>query len=227
MSRRRPGRDPGAGDHPVDVPRLAAAERTAIKQNLTQGEGGAGGVGRRRPEDDARVPERPDDQRRPVRVDGAEGPGEPAGGRLQHRARRLADRRTWLPKYRDGKMAFGLSLWGPDYPDPADYLAFTPGRARRHCAPAGRRAAIRRSRSSPPRRASRRRRRRARTIYRQIQRRLNQRRPVLPADAADAGLRLDEGSEGRGLQRGVPGRRHAGGAEVESSCSRRGRRDRR
>ena len=34
---------------------------------------------------------------------------------------------TWLTKYRDGKMAFGLSLWGPDYPDPADYLAFTPG----------------------------------------------------------------------------------------------------
>jgi peptide/nickel transport system substrate-binding protein len=34
---------------------------------------------------------------------------------------------TWLQKYRDGKMAFGLSLWGPDYPDPEDYLAFTPG----------------------------------------------------------------------------------------------------
>jgi peptide/nickel transport system substrate-binding protein len=34
---------------------------------------------------------------------------------------------TWLQKYRDGKMAFGLSLWGPDYPDPQDYLAFTPG----------------------------------------------------------------------------------------------------
>jgi peptide/nickel transport system substrate-binding protein len=34
---------------------------------------------------------------------------------------------TWLQKYRDGKMAFGLSLWGPDYPDPADYLAFMPG----------------------------------------------------------------------------------------------------
>src|SRR5882724_4628497 len=34
---------------------------------------------------------------------------------------------NWLTKYRDGKMAFGLSLWGPDYPDPADYLAFTPG----------------------------------------------------------------------------------------------------
>jgi peptide/nickel transport system substrate-binding protein len=34
---------------------------------------------------------------------------------------------TWLQKYRDGKMAFGLSLWAPDYPDPSDYLAFTPG----------------------------------------------------------------------------------------------------
>jgi peptide/nickel transport system substrate-binding protein len=34
---------------------------------------------------------------------------------------------TWLQKYRDGKMAFGLSLWGPDFPDPSDYLAFLPG----------------------------------------------------------------------------------------------------
>jgi peptide/nickel transport system substrate-binding protein len=34
---------------------------------------------------------------------------------------------NWLTKYRDGKMAFGLSLWGPDYPDPADYLTFAPG----------------------------------------------------------------------------------------------------
>ena len=36
---------------------------------------------------------------------------------------------TWLDKYRNGTMAFGLSLWGPDYPDPADYLAFMPGEA--------------------------------------------------------------------------------------------------
>jgi len=34
---------------------------------------------------------------------------------------------NWLTAYRSGQMAFGLSLWGPDYPDPADYLAFTPG----------------------------------------------------------------------------------------------------
>ena len=34
---------------------------------------------------------------------------------------------TWLNVYRSGKMALGLSLWGPDYPDPADYLVFAPG----------------------------------------------------------------------------------------------------
>ncbi len=34
---------------------------------------------------------------------------------------------NWLNVYRSGKMALGLSLWGPDYPDPADYLVFTPG----------------------------------------------------------------------------------------------------
>ena len=60
---------------------------------------------------------------------------------------------NWLKKYRDGKMAFGLSLWGPDYPDPADYLAFTPG-SWSACAPAGRRAPMRRSRRSPRRRSS-------------------------------------------------------------------------
>jgi len=34
---------------------------------------------------------------------------------------------NWLTTYRNGSMAFGLSLWGPDYPDPADYLTFAPG----------------------------------------------------------------------------------------------------
>jgi peptide/nickel transport system substrate-binding protein len=34
---------------------------------------------------------------------------------------------NWLDDYRSGKASFGLSLWGPDYPDPADYLVFTPG----------------------------------------------------------------------------------------------------
>lgn len=34
---------------------------------------------------------------------------------------------TALPNYRDGKEQMGLWLWGADYPDPSDYLAFLPG----------------------------------------------------------------------------------------------------
>jgi peptide/nickel transport system substrate-binding protein len=34
---------------------------------------------------------------------------------------------TSLPNYRDGKEQLGLWLWGADYPDPSDYLAFLPG----------------------------------------------------------------------------------------------------
>ena len=34
---------------------------------------------------------------------------------------------TFQPKFRAGKVAFGLWIWGPDYHDPADYLVFTPG----------------------------------------------------------------------------------------------------
>jgi peptide/nickel transport system substrate-binding protein len=34
---------------------------------------------------------------------------------------------TELDNYRNGKEQIGLWYWGPDYPDPNDYLAFTPG----------------------------------------------------------------------------------------------------
>jgi peptide/nickel transport system substrate-binding protein len=34
---------------------------------------------------------------------------------------------TSLDSYRDGTEPLGLWYWGPDYPDPNDYLAFTPG----------------------------------------------------------------------------------------------------
>ena len=98
---------------------------------------------------------------------------------------------NWLTNYRDGKMAFGLSLWGPDYPDPADYLAFTPGnlvglragwpkgsdaaiealaaKAQVTTAPAARKCDL----SADPAAAE-------------------PAGAVLPADAADAGVRLDE-----------------------------------
>ena len=86
---------------------------------------------------------------------------------------------TWLQKYRDGKMAFGLSLWGPDYPDPADYLAFTPGQlvGVRAGWPAGSDAGIEKLAAqaqvttATKARAS---------VYRQIQLQLNQRGPFFP-----------------------------------------------
>jgi peptide/nickel transport system substrate-binding protein len=34
---------------------------------------------------------------------------------------------TELDAYRNGKESIGLWYWGPDYPDPSDYLVFTPG----------------------------------------------------------------------------------------------------
>jgi peptide/nickel transport system substrate-binding protein len=86
---------------------------------------------------------------------------------------------TWLDKYRNGTMAFGLSLWGPDYPDPADYLAFMPGElvGTRVGWPKGsdqtleRLAARARVTTSDAARAP---------IYRQIQQRLNQTGPYFP-----------------------------------------------
>ena len=79
-----PGRDP------VDVPRLAPAER-AGEDGRREGQGGARQVRRRRPAGDDDLPERPDDQRRAVHVDGAEGAVEPEGDRHERRALRLAD----------------------------------------------------------------------------------------------------------------------------------------
>jgi peptide/nickel transport system substrate-binding protein len=86
---------------------------------------------------------------------------------------------TWLTKYRDGKMAFGLSLWGPDYPDPADYLAFAPGQlvGVRAGWPKGSDAPIEAlaakalvTTASAPRKS----------LYQQIQQQLNQRGPFFP-----------------------------------------------
>ena len=121
---------------------------------------------------------------------------------------------TWLTKYRDGKMAFGLSLWGPDYPDPADYLAFAPGQlvGVRAGWPQGSDAAIEKLAAkllvttSPAVRKS---------LYQEYQRELNQRGPYFPlSDPADTGLRVDERPEERRLQRGHNCRRDAGLAEV-------------
>jgi peptide/nickel transport system substrate-binding protein len=86
---------------------------------------------------------------------------------------------NWLTKYRDGKMAFGLSLWGPDYPDPADYLTFAPGQlvGLRVGWPKGSDASIEKLASqllvttSPTARKG---------LYQEYQRELNQRGPYFP-----------------------------------------------
>jgi peptide/nickel transport system substrate-binding protein len=76
-------------------------------------------------------------------------------------------------------MPFGLSLWGPDYPDPSDYLVFLPGElvgVRAGWAKGGDAALERlgqRARTTTSDRA------RA-PIYRQIQRQLNARGPFFP-----------------------------------------------
>jgi peptide/nickel transport system substrate-binding protein len=86
---------------------------------------------------------------------------------------------TWLQKYRDGKMAFGLSLWGPDYPHARDYLAFMPGElvGTRAGWPKGSDPTIERlaARAQVTIRPAA-----QQTIYRQIQRRLNQIGPYFP-----------------------------------------------
>jgi peptide/nickel transport system substrate-binding protein len=86
---------------------------------------------------------------------------------------------TFQPKFRAGQVAFGLWLWAPDYPDPADYLVFTPGQliASHVGWPAGsdraieRLAARARVATAPAERSS---------LYRQIQRALNARSPFIP-----------------------------------------------
>lgn len=86
---------------------------------------------------------------------------------------------TWLTNYRSGKMAFGLSLWGPDYPDPADYLAFTPGNLvglragwAKGSDPAVEKLANQAAVATAPAKRK--------VLYQSIQRQLNQRGPYFP-----------------------------------------------
>ena len=105
----------------------ALPQEDASRQDLAKAraELAASGVGGRA--GDARVSERPDDQRRAVRDARAEGAGqacERAGFDVALAGSPVA---TFQPKFRAGQVAFGIWLWAPDYPDPADYLVFTPG----------------------------------------------------------------------------------------------------
>ena len=76
-------------------------------------------------------------------------------------------------------MTFGLSLWGPDFPDPADYLVFAPGQlvGTRVGWAAGADAAIEKLASQAlvtTNSAAR------EKLYQQLQQQLNQRGPYFP-----------------------------------------------
>jgi peptide/nickel transport system substrate-binding protein len=86
---------------------------------------------------------------------------------------------TFQPKFRAGQVAFGLWTWAPDFPDPADYLVFTPGDLialhagwRAGSDPALERVARRALVATSP--AAR------RSLYQQIQVGLNARGPFMP-----------------------------------------------
>ena len=135
-------------------------------------------IRRRRPDVHRRVSERPDHQRGRLRHPRAAGPGEPRGHRAEGRAGRCSRRHVarQVPERHDGLRPVPL---GPDYPDPADYLAFMPGElvGTRVGWPKGsdqaleRLAARARVTTSDVARAP---------IYRQIQQRLNQTGPYFP-----------------------------------------------
>ena len=124
---------PGSIQAPGIIPSMflgSLPRKEAIKQNLDEGEERAGGFGGGQPDDHARVPERSDDQRRPVRLTRAAGSGEPAGGRLQHRARRR-DRRhvaAEVSRREDGVRALAL---GPRLPGSTGLSGVHARRARR------------------------------------------------------------------------------------------------
>ena len=122
---RRAGRVSDARDHPVDVPRRSAA-KDAVKQDVAKAKAALQASGQA---SQSVTLEYPSD----LTINGV--PFTTLAQKVQANLQSIginvqlsgSPTGTWLTSYRSGKMAFGLSLWGPDYPDPADYLAFAPG----------------------------------------------------------------------------------------------------
>ena len=120
---------------------------------------------------------------------------------------------TFQPKFRAGQVAFGLWLWAPDYPDPADYLAFTPGRlVALHVGwPAGSDPPIEQARREGTRRDGA---GHSKVDLSADPAGAERAQPVHPTDPAHAGIRGDDRSCARVLQRRLRRRRHAHLSEV-------------
>ena len=123
---------PGAYQTPGIIPSMflgALPKSDQVKQNVAKAKSALAGVGSCRRLGDARVPERPDDQRRPVRDARAEGAGQSAGDRHQGAAGGLADRDVAdeLPQRQDGLRPLAV---GPGLPGSRRLPHVRPGRPR-------------------------------------------------------------------------------------------------
>ncbi len=133
---------------------------------------------------------------------------------------------TALGTYRAGTEQLGLWYWGPDYPDPNDYLAFLPGATvgLRAGWPAGADPSLEAlgtkaaAMSAPAKRGA---------AFRQIQTQLNASGPVLPADPAGPGHGLLEEPHGGRLQRRSTGSTLPPSAAADPARTRSGRSPRR
>ena len=175
---RRAGGNPGTRADPIDDPRRPAAEGRT-EAGTRGGQGRPRSVRRRRGEGDPRVPERRDGQRRAV---------QPRSHRQSSPSSRALDSTSRLqgPRLRRSSRGSVPGRWpsasgsgARDYPDPADYLVFTPGNliALHAGWPAGSDPALEtlaaraRVATVPPARSA---------LYRQIQLGLNARSPFIP-----------------------------------------------
>ena len=108
---------------------------------------------------------------------------------------------TELDAYRNGKEQIGLWYWGPDYPDPSDYLAFTPGDVVGLRAGLARRAPTRRSTALADAAAAGGSDSERQTQFQDLQQGTQRLGPVHPAAAAGQQHRLEVLRHRRGLQR--------------------------
>ena len=190
----------------------ALPQKNALGTDLAKAKSRARSVGRRDAAGDARVSERSDDQRRSVRDARPEGAGRSAGSRIRDRLSG-SPMATFQPKFRAGKVAFGIWLWGARLPRPSGLPRLHARPARSRSTSVGRQAAIRRSRSSP-RKRGRDGPGHAKVALPADPAGAERAQPVHPADPADTGLRRDDGPRRRGLQRRLRRRRHADLSDV-------------
>ena len=142
---RRLGRGAGRGRRAVDVPRRAAGGAPGSSTNLAKAKAelAASGIRTRRSKLEFPSDFTSNGLSFGVVAQKIKSDLDKVGIKVELAGAPIA---TSLANYRAGTEELGLWYWGPDYPDPNDYLVFLPGPARRPARRLGRRLATRRSR---------------------------------------------------------------------------------